>query len=114
MVDCFSSFFSQSEATKESLAGFADTGRTIGKVFAAVIDFVTKPLQWIIGMIKDIFNFMTDSKLGKWISGKMGLGVGKKLLRRDRRTNYGRIRGSSRARSPRDEIANKPKSNNRQ
>ncbi|OSQ26088.1 hypothetical protein CCON61_01390 [Campylobacter concisus] len=60
------------------MAGFADTGRTIGKVFAAVIDFVTKPLQWIIGMIKDIFNFMTDSKLGKWISGKMGLGVGKK------------------------------------
>ena len=78
LIDCFSSFFSQSEATKESLAGFADAGRTVGKVFAAVIDFVTKPLQWIIGMIKDIFNFMADSKLGKWISGKTGLSVGEK------------------------------------
>ena len=78
LIDCFSSFFSQSEATKESLADFADAGRTVGKVFAAVIDFVTKPLQWIIGMIKDIFNFMADSKLGKWISGKTGLSVGEK------------------------------------
>ena len=78
LIDCFSSLFSQSEATKESLAGFADAGRTVGKVFAAVIDFVTKPLQWIIGMIKDIFNFMADSKLGKWISGKTGLSVGEK------------------------------------
>lgn len=78
LIDCFSSFFSQSEATKESLAGFADAGRTVGKVFAAVIDFVTKPLQWIIGMIKDIFNFMADSKLGKWISGKTGLSVDEK------------------------------------
>ena len=78
LIDCFSSFFSQSEATKESLAGFADAGRTVGKVFAAVIDFVTKPLQWIIGMIKDIFNFMVDSKLGKWISGKTVLSVGEK------------------------------------
>nr|WP_314889581.1 phage tail tape measure protein [uncultured Campylobacter sp.] len=78
LIDCFSSFFSQSEATKESLAGFADAGRTVGKVFAAVIDFVTKPLQWIIGIIKDIFNFMADSKLGKWISGKTGLSVGEK------------------------------------
>lgn len=78
LIDCFSSFFSQSEATKESLAGFADAGRTVGKVFAAVIDFVTKPLQWIIGMIKDIFNFMADSKLGKWISEKTGLSVGEK------------------------------------
>ena len=78
LIDCFSSFFSQSEATKESLAGFADAGRMVGKVFAAVIDFVTKPLQWIIGMIKDIFNFMADSKLGKWISGKMGLSVDEK------------------------------------
>ena len=78
MVNFFSSLFSQSEATKESLAGFADAGRTVGKVFAAVIDFVTKPLQWIIGMIKDIFNFMADSKLGKWISGKTGLSVDEK------------------------------------
>ncbi|WP_149716280.1 hypothetical protein [Campylobacter concisus] len=73
--------------------GFADAGRTIGKVFVAVIDFVTKPLQWIIGAIKDIFNFIVDSKLRKWISGKTGLSEAKKRLRRDRRTNYSRVCG---------------------
>ena len=79
MVDYFSSFFSKSEATKESFfGGGADTGRTVGRAFAAVIDSITKPLQWIIGAIKNIFNFIVDSKLRKWISRKTGISVGKK------------------------------------
>lgn len=71
----FSSIFSQSEATKESLAGFESVGHAVGKAIGAIIDIVTTPLQWIIGMIKWVFDFIAGSKAGQWLGEKMGLNL---------------------------------------
>lgn len=73
--DFFSSIFSQSEATKESLAGFESVGHAVGKAIGAIIDIVTTPLQWIISMIKWVFDFIAGSKAGQWLGEKMGLNL---------------------------------------
>ncbi|MBR8463329.1 hypothetical protein KDD93_01925 [Campylobacter sp. faydin G-24] len=71
----FASLFSQSEASKESLAGFKNIGEMVGKAIGAVINLVATPLRWLIDTIKWIFDFIAGSSVGAWLGDKMGISI---------------------------------------
>ncbi|WP_078440650.1 hypothetical protein [Campylobacter pinnipediorum] len=73
--DFFSSLFSQSEVTKESLSGFASVGKMVGNVLVMVFNAITYPLQIVIKSIQWIFKTIASSSVGKWLGEKLGISI---------------------------------------
>ncbi|MGP1580324.1 MAG: phage tail tape measure protein [Wolinella sp.] len=69
----FSSLFSQSQASKESLEKFQNAGEMMGRALANAFNLLLAPLKFIIESIGAVMDTLSDSSLGKWIGAKLGI-----------------------------------------